>query len=163
MRTAFLATALSAAVLVAACAGDPPRTQPGLVDRTHPGVRSPGESLLRFDANKDGSVTTAEFNAGLRAEFAAADTNRDGVLDLAEMRAVNAARLKDEGSMATPLIDWNQDGHIDLQEFSAAPKSLFTQIDLNGDGTLDPDEINPHPRQHHRPPPMMAPYGVTPL
>jgi Ca2+-binding EF-hand superfamily protein len=157
MRYGLLTISLTA-LLVSACSGDTTRPLPG--EGAHrPRGANPAEAFLRFDSNHDGEVTEAEMNAGVRAEFAVADVNHDGVLDLAEMRVVNARRLESDGTGATPLIDWNQDGHVDFQEFAAAPRSLFKQTDRNNDGTLTPDEINPHPRQHHKPPPMIAPYG----
>jgi Ca2+-binding EF-hand superfamily protein len=104
----------------------------------------PTEAMLKYDADRDGKVTAAEFNAGLHAEFAAADINHDGVLDPAEVRAVNEARIALQASAATPLIDWNDDGHVDFHEFAAAPRALFEQIDQNSDGVLDKDELHPH-------------------
>jgi hypothetical protein len=44
-------------------------------------------------------------------------------------------------SVATPVMDWNQDGCIDYTEFSAAPYSLFDQLDLDHDGKLTPKEL----------------------
>jgi hypothetical protein len=44
-------------------------------------------------------------------------------------------------SVATPVVDWNQDGCIDYTEFSAAPYSLFDQLDLDHDGKLTPKEL----------------------
>ena len=42
---------------------------------------------------------------------------------------------------ATPIVDWNQDGCVDYTEFSAAPYSLFDQLDQNRDGKLTPQEL----------------------
>jgi Ca2+-binding EF-hand superfamily protein len=44
-------------------------------------------------------------------------------------------------STATPVMDWNQDGCIDYTEFSAAPYSLFDQLDADHDGKLTPKEL----------------------
>ena len=44
-------------------------------------------------------------------------------------------------STATPIVDWNQDGCIDYTEFSAAPYSLFDQLDRDRDGKLTPKEL----------------------
>src|SRR6185312_4020240 len=47
------------------------------------------------------------------------------------------------GSTATPLIDWNQDGCVDFNEFAGPIRSLFTAMDRDEDGKLDPKELNP--------------------
>jgi len=39
------------------------------------------------------------------------------------------------------VMDWNQDGCIDYTEFSAAPYSLFDQLDADHDGKLTPKEL----------------------
>jgi len=159
MRCVLLVPAL-AGLILAACAGDPPKPLPG--ERPSPRGPSAGEAFVRYDFNKDGQVTAAELAAGLRAEFAAADTNHDGVLDLDEMRVVNEHRMAADGTSATPLIDWNQDGHVDFQEFAAAPRSLFNQLDRNNDGVLDQDEIHPRRRPEHAPRAPIQPFGATP-
>jgi len=161
MRTVLLLA--FASLSLAACASDapqPPRHQmPGETpprDAFHP----PGEMMEKYDANKDGSVTLAELNAGLRAEFNAADTNHDGVLNMDEARVVNAARLSTQESAASPLIDWNEDGHIDFHEFATAARSVFEQVDRNEDGVLTPDELHPvHRAPHHGPTQQILPYG----
>ena len=62
------------------------------------------------------------------------------------MTAINQARIAADQSTATPLQDWNQDGCVDLQEFSAAAYSLFDELDRNGDGKITPQEFNPRAR-----------------
>lgn len=155
MKRAVLVALVGASFLVS-CSTDQPRHRPGGMQRRE-AFHPPGESMLHFDANHDGSVTTAELNAGLHADFTAADTNHDGVLEEDEIRAVNAARWASEASASTPLIDWNNDGHVDFHEFAAGPRALFEQIDRNNDGVLDNDELHPHHYegkvpQHTRPP-----------
>jgi Ca2+-binding EF-hand superfamily protein len=99
--------------------------------------------LLAYDADHDGTVTRAEMEAGLRADFAKADYKHLGRLDEEEVRAVNQQRIATDQSTASPLVDWNHDGYVDFDEFAAAPRSLFEQLDRNGDGKLTPDELNP--------------------
>ena len=60
-----------------------------------------------------------------------------------EVRAINEKRIQELGSTATPLIDWNQDGCVDFNEFAGPIRSLFTAMDRNEDDKLDPKELNP--------------------
>jgi hypothetical protein len=97
--------------------------------------------LLKYDANKDGTLTRDELIAGLKAEFAAHDTHHNGCLDEEQTAAINQDRVDADQSTATPIVDWNQDGCIDYTEFSAAPYSLFDQMDANRDGKITPEEF----------------------
>ena len=97
--------------------------------------------ILKYDANHDGTLTRAELIAGLKAEFAAHDTHHNGCLDAEQALAINQQRVDQDQSVATPVMDWNQDGCIDYTEFSAAPYSLFDQLDLDHDGKLTPKEL----------------------
>jgi Ca2+-binding EF-hand superfamily protein len=97
--------------------------------------------ILKYDANHDGTLTREELIAGLKAEFAAHDTHHNGCLDADQARAINEERVDEDQSVATPVMDWNQDGCIDYTEFSAAPYSLFDQLDLDHDGKLTPKEL----------------------
>jgi Ca2+-binding EF-hand superfamily protein len=172
-RGSLLVSALAAGVCLAACSpvsGD--RPQPGdfagaqtaaaeddglgPIDPADPNgssspvvhksdARQPNvlEQLMRYDANHDGSLTRAEMEAGLRADFDAADTNHDGVLQPEEFRAVNKKRWQELASAATPLADWNGDGVVDFNEFAGLVRTLFDQLDANGDGVLSPAELHP--------------------
>jgi hypothetical protein len=122
--------------LVAACGGSATH-EPG-PDEWHP----PSEMLEKY-ADKNGLVTRAAMEAGLRADFAAADKHHDGCLDQDEVRAINAERWKENASTASPLIDFRHTGCIDFDEFAATPRSLFDQLDKKGDGKLTPKELHP--------------------
>ena len=137
--------AASAAILVAAaaCAG-PRRGPPGGM----PGVLRPPSELeqnvrfmLSFDGNSDGTVTRDEMEAALRRQFDTCDTNHDGRLDLGEMQAENDRRYRAAGTAASPLIDWNQNGQIDFDEFATTARSMFAELDKDKDGKLSPDEL----------------------
>lgn len=99
--------------------------------------------LIKYDANHDGTLTKAEMEAGLKVEFAAADADHDGCLKADEVRTINEKRIQELGSTATPLIDWNQDGCVDFNEFAGPIRSLFTAMDRDEDGKLEPKELNP--------------------
>jgi Ca2+-binding EF-hand superfamily protein len=107
--------------------------------RWHP----PVNMLLRYDFNHDGSITRSEMEQGLLADFDAADTNHDGRLEPGEVRAVNEMRWRRDASTTSPLVDWNHDGVVDFDEFAATPRSLFDQLDTDGNGILSPKELNP--------------------
>ncbi len=129
------------AVVLSACASSHDRRIP---ENERPKEWHPSrEQLLKYDANHDGTVTKAEMDAGLKAEFNAADTDDDGCLKSDQVRAINERRIRELGSTATPLIDWNQDGCVDFNEFAGPARSLFTAMDRNEDGKLDPKELNP--------------------
>ena len=97
--------------------------------------------LLRFGVDEHGSLTRAKVVAGLRREFAAADTNHDGVLESDEVAAVNEQRWKRDGERASLLMDWNRDSAVDFREFATTDLSLFEQFDADGDGVLTAREL----------------------
>jgi Ca2+-binding EF-hand superfamily protein len=139
----FLLVLFAAAVL-AACSGrpqPPPWMRTGEKPRDENYHGGNAAMLLKYDANHDGTVTRAELIAGLKADFAAHDTHHNGCLDAEQATAINQARVDEDQSTATPVMDWNQDGCIDYTEYSAAPYSLFDQLDTDHDGKLTPKEL----------------------
>lgn len=97
--------------------------------------------MLSYDENSDGLVTRQELENGLRRQYATADLNHDGKIDLREMQAENDRRFRAFGTEASPLIDWNQDGVIDFDEFASTARSVFEDMDKNHDGKLDANEL----------------------
>ena len=110
----------------------------------------PSEMLEKY-ADKDGIVTRAAMETGLRADFAKADIDKDGCLDDSEARAVNEERWKTSAAAASPLIDFSHNGCIDFDEFAATPRSLFDQLDKKGDARLTPEELHPGHKKPGRP------------
>jgi len=100
------------------------------------GLPASAALLLRYDADHDGVVTRQEMEAGLKADFAAADANGDGCLDPTETRAENQRRLSRDGAQASPLVDWNLDGCVDIHEFSNTVHSYFDLVDKKKDGKV---------------------------
>jgi len=123
--------AATATVLVAIAPGSPFAAQ-----RLPAGLPASAALLLRYDANHDGVVTRDEMEAGLKADFAAADGNGDGCLDPAEERAENQRRLARDGAEASPLVDWNLDGCVDPKEFGNTVRSYFDLVDKTKDGKV---------------------------
>jgi len=146
MRKAVL---LALALALGGCATHrPPRDLPPEKPRDfHPQI----EILQRYDADHDGAVTRAEMEAGLRADFAAADTNHDGRLDADETSAVNEQRWGEGASTTSTLVDWNQDGFVDFHEFAGTARSLFSELDRDGDGKVTPKEMGVRPDKKDKP------------
>jgi len=119
----------------------PPWMRPAEKPRDENYRGGPVAILLHYDVNHDGVLERKELEAGLKAEFAAADARHTGCLDDDQVAAINQKRQDADKSTATPLIDWNRDGCIDYREFSAAPISLFDQLDRNGDSKLTKQEM----------------------
>jgi hypothetical protein len=105
-------------------------------ERLPPGVPASAALLLRYDGNHDGIITRDEMEAGLKADFAAADTNGDACLDPGETRAENQRRLGRDGAQASPLVDWNLDGCVDFREFANTVHSYFDLVDKKKDGRV---------------------------
>ncbi len=120
---------------LAACGGRPP---------PHPEQQWRPEAALlaRYDANHDGTVTRGEMEAGLKADFARIDQNRNACLSPDEVSVENERRWQQDASAASPIIDWKQKGCVDFDEFAATERSLFAQRDRNEDGRVTPDELN---------------------
>jgi Ca2+-binding EF-hand superfamily protein len=97
--------------------------------------------MLSYDENSDGVVTRDELEAGLHRQFATADANHYGFLDIKETQAENDRRYKVLGTSYSPLTDWHQNGKIDFDEFAATARSIFEELDKNHDGKLDRNEL----------------------
>ena len=110
-------------------------------ERLPPGLPPSAILLLRFDADKDGLVTKDEMETGLKADYMAADSNGDGCINPAEVRAENAQRLRRDASQASPLVDWNLDGCVDLREFGNTAHSYFDLADRTKDGRVSQLEL----------------------
>ena len=134
-RFAVLASAL--ALVLSGCGHRPPEDREPKEAPFH----APVEILLRYDANHDGTITREEMEAGLKAEFDAADKKHDGCLDADETAAINHARWAEGLSTTSTIVDWNHDGCVDFNEFANTARSLFDEIDRDNEGKLSPKEL----------------------
>jgi Ca2+-binding EF-hand superfamily protein len=144
MRLRRLPLIVLGALILAACSGPrqpPPWMRSAEKPRDENYHGGSAAMILKYDANHDGTLTRSELIAGLKANFAAHDTHHNGCLDSDQALAINQERVDADQSVATPVVDWNQDGCIDYTEYSAAPYSLFDQLDLDHDGKLTPKEL----------------------
>lgn len=133
MKTLFISTA---AVLALSC---------GAALAQGPG--GPGGFIAAADANKDGTVTKAEFDASRVARFAEQDKNKDGFLVGDEMAAgrpggppPGAAPAGGPPGGGRGNMDANNDGKISKAEF-LANTGMFDRLDANKDGKIDKAEL----------------------
>lgn len=121
----------------------------------------PPTTMLLPYAAPDGSLTRAQLEAGLRRDFDKLDVKHDGCLDDDQVRAINEARWKQDESTASPLIDFKQNGCVDFDEFAATARTLFEQLDRNGDGRLTAQELHPGtaPKNGQQSPAADSPHG----
>jgi hypothetical protein len=124
-------------LLLADCSSTPKRPH------TQEAPWRPATAMLLVYAAPDGSLTRAQLDTGLRRDFAKADVNHNGCLSPDEVRAINQQRLKDDESTASPLIDFKNTGCLDFEEYAAAPRSLFDQLDVHGTGKLTAQQLKP--------------------
>jgi hypothetical protein len=146
------------AILAAACsqANPPPKTAqdcteprpaavaaapaPAHAPRHHmPGhfKRGPKHSLEHWDRNRDGRVEIAELPPGHRERWAAADTDRDGVLSKDELRAFHAQRALRHFDAA----DKNGDGALEAGEVDPRRWARLRTADGDGDGKVTRQEL----------------------
>jgi Ca2+-binding EF-hand superfamily protein len=109
------------------------------------------------DANGDGAVTVSEVvaaqtkaqqvNAALYAKrvddtFRTLDTNKDGQLSPAELKAGSPVPRLSQPDPARLVseMDSNKDQKVSLAEFGAPMLASFDHVDTNHDGIVTPDE-----------------------
>ena len=109
-----------------------------------------------YDANRDGAVTRAEYDAVRKQRFLAGDANGDGWLSEKEYVDEFEARLKQQYAGRQPderyaqsmkqahvrfgIVDKNRDGRYTVEEDMAIAERTFKEADANGDGVVDKND-----------------------
>ena len=167
-RTHLLAS-LALAALLSACAAPQPAPGAAVSGPTRPaGGHGLDAFLGSYDANRDGKVTRAEFDAIRLQRFKSADTNGDGVLSEAEYVAEYEGRLKrqyfDQGRQPDAayannikqahvrfaIVNRARDGKFTVAEDQAIADKTFKGLDTNGDGVVSKDDPQRTPEQRRQ-------------
>jgi len=115
-----------------------------------PGAQNPGNVFMGLvDANNDKQLQATEarqaITTAVQGLFAAADTNRDGLMSPTEVNAAIVGAVKSAEQAAFQATDTNGDGQISKEEFTKAltdpANAAFAILDANNDGQLSPQEL----------------------
>jgi Ca2+-binding EF-hand superfamily protein len=117
-------------------------------------------TLLEWDKNKDGKLQKSEIPERQQGILDRGDTDKNGVLDAAELRKLTAdqaaappappvQRGPGRGGfggidLASMTLDTDHNGEISADEIANASTSLKA-LDKSGDGTITEDEVRPMP------------------
>jgi Ca2+-binding EF-hand superfamily protein len=145
----WLATRAAASIIVVSgmaanaaepSAGNSAATQPS-------GGHGEGAFILSWDADGDGKVPRAEYEAVRVERFASADENRDGALNAAEYVNEYALRLDrevaDERTASIKqthtrfrALDKDEDNFVSRAEYDASGVRAFEKLDQDRDGRI---------------------------
>jgi len=107
-----------------------------------------GKFMRFFDTNKDGVVTLAEFEAVMNTRFRNMDSDHDGLVSKAEFRNYLQHRRLEHRQARLKRMDSNGDGQVSKAEYLAyqakKAEARFARQDKNHDGVLRADELQMH-------------------
>lgn len=122
-----------------------------------------GQIWQKADANQDGAIDRAEFEAMRQGHFARFDADGNGVVTAAEITAfveqrhaaradatsdaARAEKMKNRGERMLQRLDADGDGGISATEWLASTGKRFARLDTNSDGRIEPAEL---PKRHKK-------------
>jgi len=109
-----------------------------------------GSKFISIDANGDGQISAAEFEAVTDRKFVEIDANRDGRVTVMEMDNYKAKAHKEKADKGwdarytsasqVKKLDTNGDGSLTEVEFAAGGQIKFDEMDSNHDGLVSKTE-----------------------
>ena len=170
-RRTMLAIAAAIAAAGTTCAAENPgKIYEAMMPQSRADAQAKVRAMFdRIDANHDGSITLAEFDAyraarlaewqsrrGERRDkaFAAMDSDRNGQVSKAEfdsfassdrakaLRHLAAVRMAGArmGNRWFDRADGNHDGKVTLDEAQSSAMAIFDRVDADHNGTVTPEE-----------------------
>jgi Ca2+-binding EF-hand superfamily protein len=107
--------------------------------------------LTEMDADKDGTVTSAEIAAHEAAQAAEVDADKNGTITVDELIAHHEKMRQQHMAERLKGMDRNGDGNVSVDEYEAAQTWRMARLDRNGDGKIEPDEMRSHGGERHHP------------
>ena len=105
-----------------------------------PAMSADTDPMARLDTNQNRLLEESEAQAAGRQLFGSIDENRDGRLQPEEIKG----RL---GGPVQKAADTDADGGLNFQEYAALLTARYKSANGNGDGLVDPSELNSLPGQ----------------
>lgn len=126
---------LIAAAAMAALAAGVASAQPA------PGGGRFAAMIAEADANHDGDITRAEFDAARSAHFTTMDADHNGSLSASEMPHWGGGAAPAGGDAQHMRGDANGDGSVSRAEWDADGARLFARLDADGNGVISQAEV----------------------
>jgi hypothetical protein len=105
-----------------------------------------GKMGARADGDGDGKITLSEFRTARVTQMMKLDANKDGKVSKAEFdargqgRGAPEGKPKGDGSRMFGMLDTNKDGALDKAELGKMAEKRFARMDADGDGVLSAAE-----------------------
>ena len=93
-----------------------------------------------LDADKDGTLTAAELDAGVKARYAEANTDGAEGVTLEEFTPWFFKQQQEMAVRAFQRLDSDGDGKVTEAEATEMATTAFSHMDRNGDGALSRDD-----------------------
>ncbi len=105
----------------------------------HPALQA---MMAAYDTNSDGTISTAEFQAGRASDYATADSNSDGVLSLTELQTFETTKKAAMETSRFTSLDTDSSGTLSVSEFLANAPSDRVGVETTLFGLADTDKSN---------------------
>ena len=102
----------------------------------------------KMDVNGDGELSADEMDAKTAEFLSKADTDGNGAISKAEIKAFHEARRAERKEARNP--DKNGDGVVDRTEYLNAAQERFDKMDKDGNGVISEDEQRQRRGRGHR-------------